>query len=137
MTEANSQYISCSHCGQILDVSEFHPGDAVECPHCQQTTTVPNPSEADDSSNYAELDGAKIQQIAKLRSAIYRSRSHAIIAALACAGAAIESFAYFLRDVIHFGLNWRLMTPAGIAILGIAGAIFFARRAMALNRELR
>ena len=137
MSEADSQYISCSRCGQILDVSDFKPGDSIECPQCHQTTIVPNPSDTADDSSYAELDGAKIQRIAKLRSAIYRSRSHAIIAALACAGAAIESFAYFLRDVIHFGLNWRLLTPAAIAILGIAGAIFFARRAMALNRELR
>lgn len=136
MSETDSHFLSCPACGQILDVTDFAPGQSIQCPHCQQTIIIPEKSEAENYSQYVELNGTKIQQIAKLRSATYRTRSHAVIATLVCVGAVVESTAYLLRDWIHFGFTWHLLTTGAIAIAGIFGAVFFFRRAMALHREL-
>jgi DNA-directed RNA polymerase subunit RPC12/RpoP len=134
--ETESHYLSCPTCGQIIDATDFAAGDSIECPHCNQLIQIPDKSQPDDASRYAELDGMKIQQIAKLRSATYRARSHLVIATLACVGAVVESTAYLVRDLIHFGFTWHSFITGGIAIAGIVGVIFFFRRAMALHREL-
>jgi DNA-directed RNA polymerase subunit RPC12/RpoP/multidrug transporter EmrE-like cation transporter len=136
MSEGESRFLSCSACGQIIDASDFAAGESIACPHCQQAITIPEQSAEEDSSRYAELDGTKIQQIAKLRSATYRARSHLVIATLVCLVAVVESLAYLVRDLIHFGFTWRIFTTGGIAIAGILGVIFFFRRTMALHREL-
>jgi hypothetical protein len=136
VSESDSHYLSCPACGQIIDVTDFAAGQSIHCPHCQQTISIPEKGSTDDLSQYVELNGIKIQQIAKLRSATYRARSHMVIATLVCVGAVVESAAYLVRDWIHFGFTWRIFTTGGIALAGIFGTIFFFRRTMALNREL-
>ena len=53
----------------------------------QSDDAPPEPS--DDRA--AELDGMRIRQLASLRRAAYRSRSHAVIAMLLCAVAVIQA----------------------------------------------
>jgi hypothetical protein len=97
----------------------------------------PNPEPSDDHANDrdAELDGVRIRQLAAMRRATYRSRSHAVIATLVCVVAAMQATIYLVQHLLHLGFSWRVLLYAAFVIAGSYGAIFFARRAIALHRE--
>ncbi len=83
----------------------------------------------------AELDGLRIRQLATLRRAAYRSRSHTIVAMLVCAVAMVQAAIFLVQHLMHIGFNWRALLYSGILIVGAFGATFFMRRAIALHRE--
>jgi hypothetical protein len=82
-----------------------------------------------------ELDGLRIRQLATMRRAAYRSRSHAIIALLLCLIAAVESILRVARDLMRRQMGWWSVFYLLIAAGGLIGTLFFARRAMALHLE--
>jgi fatty acid desaturase len=82
-----------------------------------------------------ELDGLRIRQLATLRRAAYRSRSHAIVATLVCAAAVVQAGILLFRHIATIGWGWRLLVYAAFVILGAWGARFFFSRAIALHRE--
>jgi hypothetical protein len=82
-----------------------------------------------------ELDGLRIRQLASLRRAAYRSRSHAIVAMLVCAVAMVQAAIFLVQHLMHIGFNWRALLYACILIAGAFGSIFFMSRAIALHRE--
>jgi hypothetical protein len=95
----------------------------------------PESDSAEDRS--AELDGLKIQQLAALRRAAYRSRSHAVIAMLVCAVAVVQAGILLVQHLLHIGIGPRVPVYAGFVLVGVYGTIFFMRRAIALHREAR
>jgi hypothetical protein len=94
----------------------------------------PPQESADDRAD--ELDGMRIRQLATLRRAAYRSRSHTVIAMLVCAVAVVQSMTLLVRHLVNYGVGPWVPAYAIFAIASIYGAIFFMRRAVALNREL-
>lgn len=82
-----------------------------------------------------ELDGLRIRQFATLRRAIYRSRSHAIIAAGVCTVAGIQLGVMIVREIIS---GPSILTIAGY-LAGIAiscwGITYFMKRAIQFHRE--
>jgi hypothetical protein len=82
-----------------------------------------------------ELNGLRIQQLATLRCAAYRSRSHAIVAMLVCAAAVVQAGIFLIQHLIRIGWAWRILIYASFVIAGAWGVWFFSRRAMALHRE--
>ncbi len=93
----------------------------------------PQPDPIDDRA--AELDGLRIRQLATLRGAAYRSRSHAVIAMLVCAVAMVQAGIFLAQQLMHVGFGWRVLVYAGIVVAGGFGTRFFMRRAIALHRE--
>ena len=93
------------------------------------------PEPADDRA--AELDGMRIRQLASLRRAAYRSRSHAVIAMLLCAVAVIQAGILLVEHLLQFGIAPRVALYAAFVLVGGYGAVFFARRAIALHREAK
>ena len=83
----------------------------------------------------AELDGLRIRQLATLRRAAYRSRSHAIVAMLVCAAAVVQAGFLLVQHLIRIGLDARLLLYGAFILAGAYGAFFFYRRAVALHRE--
>jgi len=81
-----------------------------------------------------ELDSLRIRQLASLRRATYRSRSHAIIAAAVCAGLAVQLGWVMLQRIRADGWSLRLMVFALLLAACLAGAIWFARRAAEFHR---
>ena len=94
----------------------------------------PPPTETDRS---AELDGRRIRQLATMRRAAYRARSHAIIALLVCAVAVVHTSILLIQQLRYFGWGWR--PPIYIAVIAAAiyGVIFFRRRAITLHSEAK
>jgi hypothetical protein len=84
-----------------------------------------------------ELDSLRIRQFATLRRATYRSRSHAIIAALACAGAALQLGWLALRRASVAASDWRPWLFATLAHISVLGTIWFIRRATNLHRQAK
>jgi hypothetical protein len=95
----------------------------------------PQESEAPHDDRSAELDGIRIRQLATLRRAAYRSRSHAIVAALVCAFAVIQAGYLLVQQLLHTGYSARILLYTGFIIAGAYCAMFFTRRAVALHRE--
>src|SRR4051794_35322892 len=85
----------------------------------------------------AELDGLRIRQLAAMRRAAYRSRSHAVIATLVCAVAAIQSAILLFQRLRYTGVDYRILPAAAILLLGAYGSYFFYRRAVELHHEAR
>src|SRR6266513_1165130 len=90
-------------------------------------------SQQDDRAS--ELDGLRIRQLATLRRAAYRSRSHAIVAMLVCAAAVVQAGFLLVQHLIRIGFDARLLLYAAFILAGAYGGIFFWRRAVALHRE--
>lgn len=91
--------------------------------------------EPDDQAARAdEVDSLRIRQLATLRRATYRSRSHAIIAAAVCAGVAVQLGWVILLRVRWAGWGWRPMVFAVLLLACLAGAIWFTRRAAEFHR---
>ena len=104
--------------------------------HCylvRAVTEEDEPIPTDDRD--AKLDGVRIRQLAAMRRAAYRSRSHAVIAMLVCVVAAMQATIYLIQHLLHVGFGGRVVLYAAIVIAGSFGAIFFARRALALHHE--
>jgi hypothetical protein len=84
-----------------------------------------------------ELDSLRIRQFAALRRATYRSRSYAIIAAIACAGAALQLAWLATRHASIVAWDWRPVLFAALAIASIVGSSWFVRRAIDLHRQAK
>ena len=93
------------------------------------------PPPGDDRS--AELDGLRIRQLATLRRAAYRSRSHAIIALLVCAVAVVHTSILLAQHLRYFGWGWRPPVYIAVILAAMYGVTFFWRRAVALHREAK
>src|SRR5438046_2994861 len=97
----------------------------------------PEESASQESDRSAELDGLRIRQLATLRRAAYRSRSHAIVAMLVCAAAVVQAGYLLIQHLIHAGFSGRVLIYTGFILAGAYGAFFFSRRALALHREAK
>jgi hypothetical protein len=91
----------------------------------------PPPPPNDDREH--ELDGLRIRQLSALRRSAYRTRSFAIIVAVACLVVAIQ---LTVNAFAAAAATYRALFAA-LAVLALFGAIHFARRVAALQRELR
>jgi uncharacterized membrane protein YcjF (UPF0283 family) len=80
-----------------------------------------------------ELDGLRIRQLSALRRSAYRARSFAIIVAVACLVVGIQ---LTVNAFAAAAATYRALFAA-LAVLALLGAIHFARRVAALQRELR
>lgn len=95
----------------------------------------PEPPAPQESDRADELDGLRIRQLATLRRAAYRSRSHAIVAMLVCAAAVVQAGFLLVQHLLRIGFDARLLLYAAFILAGAYGALFFYRRALALHRE--
>jgi hypothetical protein len=93
----------------------------------------PQQEASDDRS--AELDGLKIRQLATLRRAAYRSRSHAVIAMVVCVVAVGQAGVLLVQHLRQIGVGPRVPVYIAFIVAGAYGAIYFMRRALALHRE--
>src|SRR4029079_13459935 len=84
-----------------------------------------------------ELDSLRIRQFATLRRATYRSRSYAIIAAIACGGTALQLAWLAIRRASVATWDWRPALLGALAIISVLGSIWFARRATDLHRQAK
>jgi hypothetical protein len=124
----------CPQCGARAEVPDFPTGQPLQCTSCGEQFFVddqpPAPEEAVSTEEHDRLDSQRIQRIAKLRMAIHRSKSHAIIGSVLCAVVMVE---FFILASQHQALvRWVNLAIAGIAALS---ALVCARRALSLRRE--
>jgi len=100
-------------------------------------TDGPHPDEQaperDDRAD--ELDGLRIRQLAALRRAAYRSRSHAVVAVVVCTVAVVQSAILLIQHLRQIGLGPRVPIYCAFCLAGGYGTVFFAKRAIALHRE--
>src|SRR5687767_9396529 len=92
-------------------------------------------SDPPDAERDERLDALRIRQATVLRRSIYRSRAYAVIAAVACAAAAAQCGWLAVWHVRALGWGARPVAFGVLMMGAILGAVFFARRAAALNRE--
>jgi hypothetical protein len=85
----------------------------------------------------SELDGLRIRRAIALRRSLYRGRSYAVIAAVACAGVAAQC-GWLACGHARVG-GWTLRPVLLIVLMtcAFAGSFILARRAVALSREAR
>ncbi|MGH7179650.1 MAG: hypothetical protein ACREJC_19905 [Tepidisphaeraceae bacterium] len=81
------------------------------------------------------LDSTRIQRVAQIRRATFRVRTHALIAAAACAVVAFQLCWTVWKRWSADGAGARLLYICSAA-LACLGAVFFIRRARALAREV-
>ena len=91
----------------------------------------PPPPPHDDREH--ELDGLRIRQLSALRRGAYRARSFAIIVAVACLVVGIQLTVKTFTGVAPI---FRVLSAA-LAAFAFFGAVHFARRVAALQREIR
>ncbi len=84
-----------------------------------------------------ELDGLRIRQYAASRRAIYRSRSYALIAALVCLVAAVQLVFNAIGRFHGTTPGIRPYAYLCFALAGFLAFIYFLRRMLELNREVR
>src|SRR5206468_2793598 len=94
------------------------------------------PEEIATADEQERLDNLRITRITGLRRANYRSRSHAIIAAIVCLVGAIQSLVLATRELQRAGRLWLIALYVLLAMVAVWGSIFFTRRAIALHREI-
>jgi hypothetical protein len=83
----------------------------------------------------AQLDSLRIRQVALLRRATYRSRSHAIIAAAVCAVAAVQ-VGWMAVEAVRAGQQvWASLGYLCGAVGAVWGSCWFIRKAMRLQHE--
>ena len=140
---------TCADCDRALVADPSTPG-LFACPNCgrQYLLTVDDddhdtaaesstPSDDPDAQRQDELSELRIRQLATLRRAAYRSRSHAVIAAVACAVVAVQLAMMAVREWRSAGASaWALLYVALVVPCGVGGG-FFYRRAMRLNEEAK
>lgn len=80
-----------------------------------------------------ELDGLRIRQLSALRRSAYRTRSFAIIVAVACLVVGIQ----LAIKAFRAESAWFRVLSAALAVFALFGAVHFTRRIAALQRELR
>jgi len=84
-----------------------------------------------------ELVALRIQRLAAMRRATYRSRSYALIAAGACAVAGVRLAVMAVRHVLAAGWGTRAAAYALLALLAGCAAVCFWQRAVQLSAEIR
>ena len=113
-----------------------HSDDAAPDPLDYESTSVPAlPHTANPRDD--ELDAARIRQLAALRRGAYRARSYAIIGTVAAAVVAVQ-LVWMTVTYVH-ARGWGAY-PIGYlqaACLLALLAIYFARRALMVHREIR
>jgi hypothetical protein len=139
-TPEGLDHVLCPTCGAevLVDPNAI----ALHCAHCDLDFFIDAASESErptsegPTTNEAELDAARIRQRMTMVRSAYRSRSYAIIAMIVCAVLVIQSILFALAR-----LRARSLPLAGLyllfALVGIAGTVYFFRKAMALHREAR
>jgi hypothetical protein len=90
-----------------------------------------------EASRAEELDGARIKQLAALRRATYRSRSYAMVAAVACAVTVGQVAWMIVRQIRGRIIDGWLAIYLLILLAAGYGLWAFARRIGALNEELK
>jgi len=85
----------------------------------------------------SEFDRIRIRQLSSMRRAIYRSRSHVLIASSVCVAAAAQCVYLAVRGVQAGGWSLAPVLLLLPVLPALIGAGFFARRAMAFHREAR
>ena len=126
----------CPACGQSVAIPVELTGAPLQCPACGEQFIIddepPDPEIDLPVSAEDRLDLPRMKQIAQLRRATERSRSHALIAAVVCIVGVIQLAIVIARNV---GWNWRTAIYGAVLLLAGTGAIFFLRKAIALRRE--
>ena len=128
--------ISCPACGQQVEISTIS-GAPLRCDECGEQFIIddepPDPHIEDAPTADEHLELARIAQISRLRRATYRSRSHAIIAAVVC-GVALVQLIFLIIDELRSTLwSGRLALYVSIALMASFGIVFFFRSARRLS----
>jgi len=84
-----------------------------------------------------QLSALRIKQIATLRRAAYRSRSHAVVACAACAVVAVQLVWNTISDLRGGAFSIKSAGYGLFALAGIYGAVHFFGRARAYHRMAR
>ncbi|CAN5474827.1 hypothetical protein BH09PLA1_BH09PLA1_05930 [soil metagenome] len=139
--ESQSEF-ECPVCGGMLLIAASEIEQIAACPLCHEDVTIPAAPEANDAdfspgeSERDELDANRIQQRSTLRRALYRSRSYAIIASIVCVVAVAQLAQFAYRAIQAKTLIWAVGYILAM-LVGVVGAIFFYRRAIAFHQEAR
>lgn len=126
--------LTCPHCGALVNTADAPPGEVLQCPTCQSEFSVPDSDAVSDALPDA-LDSLRIRQVAALKRATYRSRSHALIAAAGCAVAVAQLVMMTIREVLAVGWSLRPMLYALLGAAAVVGAIHFVNRALAYHAQ--
>src|SRR5437868_6300845 len=127
----------CPTCGTRFVVSPDDADQELTCPTCGAVLMISAVEDTDASKPEVELDGARIRKLAALRRSTYRSRSYAIIAAILCAVGAVQAGYLLARELqFHHLSTWSMLLLVILALV-IFLTILFARKAVALDIEMR
>ena len=148
--------LNCPHCGAAVEEVLFDQPRVVSCSHCGQPLMLPAadgsvipvaqvsgegaPFAIDDTaiapaSSDDELDGLRIRQIAQLRRATARSRSHALVFVGVFGVAAIQLLLLVYRQLMS---GQRGEWEAGLALTAVVCgylAVMFWQKSQRLKRE--
>jgi hypothetical protein len=143
------QLLICPHCDSELlipdqtraaeDPVESTPSDKGVTDFAwddEEESDESEPAETVDAQE-DELDGLRIRQLAASRRAVYRSRSYALIAALVCLVAAIQLAINAIGRFRNHDPGIRPYAYLCFAIAALMAFIFFIRRMLEFNREVR
>lgn len=135
----------CPQCGQTVQHPENPHDHLLICPSCghqffvEQPTQTPTDLEPLVDSpptdpHQDELDAARIRKHARMRQALYRSRSYALMGLGVCAVGVIHLMIQLLRGAYpphRIALVWVIILTL------LIGTRFFLRKMLAHQRELR
>lgn len=96
-----------------------------------------DPGPPDDSTAETLFDELRIRQVTVLRRGLYRSRSYAVIAAVVCAATAAQGGYSAWQHARAHGWELRPILFLLLALCASIGAVWFARRSLALSREAK
>jgi hypothetical protein len=133
VSDEASEFI-CPTCDAVMLVAASDSEQVVDCPACHQQVTIPAAAPTNPPANDNELDHLRIMQRSTLRRALYRSRSHAVIAAVVCLVAGVQLAISTINAIRTRSLVWATAYVV-LMITSAIGATFFYRRAIALHRE--
>jgi len=129
----------CPSCGQPVEIPTEPTAGPLQCPACGEQFIIDDePSNLEfevPQTTEDELDARRIERISKLRRSIYRSRSHAIIAAVVCAVGAIQLTILLAHEARISVMNWRAALYLILLVLAVFGIRFSAKSAIALHRQ--
>ena len=149
-----SDELICSECGQEIDPPADPMQNLMVCPACGNQffidiTPTDEPSNGDDEAarealdrklereqnRERDLDSLRIRALLTERRAMYRTRSFFILGVAGC----VIAFYELLDRLLRRGSFNRLgqLAMAILAIGCVIGAVFFARKIVELQRELR
>ena len=116
-----------------MESEDGQPGQPFEIhPDPQESDGEPPLAPSHDDREH-ELDGLRIRQLSSLRRGAYRTRSIAIIVAVACLVAAVQ---LAVKAFTGVWATYRAISGA-LAVFAFFAAVHFMRRVAALQRELR